>query len=443
MANIQFKLQKSIKEKKPIAVRFKVGRKIDITANTGFIISDKDWTDKNLPKKNNDANKRLHKSMLRLQSYLEDRYNEVLTTSTIIDKYWLINQINTCFERVEKKDAGLVVNHIQYIIDNANTRKVAGRNQIGITKSRVKGYETFKKVIQEYERVIKKQVHFLEINKGFIEKFTNWLINTKKYSKNYAGKQIDNLKTVCLDAEKLDIPVNTYCKQIESFKETNDERYIVTLSFTELEKIRTAELTKEAHINARKWILIGCEIGQRASDLLNLTKENIRYNKGYIYFDIIQQKTKKHVTAPVINPHVIDIIENEFPYKLSTQKLNEYIKEVCKIAEINELIKGKRLNPEADKDKPETIRKILGIYPKHELITTHSFRRSFATNYYKKVFTSVLIKITGHSKESLFLDYINQTEDKDANADLFIQQHEQNIQRPTEPQLRIVKTGTN
>ncbi len=47
-----------------------------------------------------------------------------------------------------------------------------------------------------------------------------------------------------------------------------------------------------------------------------------------------QQKTKKAVTIGIIAPHVIDIIENSFPYKIHTQKLNLYIKEVCKIAKI-------------------------------------------------------------------------------------------------------------
>lgn len=440
MANIQYKLQKSGKDSKPIAVRFKVGRQIDITVNTGFTISDKDWTESNLPKKNTDINKQLHKSLLKLNSFLEDRFNDASTTTTVIDKYWPTSQIKDCFGRIEKTDVGLIINHIQSIIDNANTRKVSGRNQIGISESRVKGYETFKRIIEEYQKVIKRQIHFLDINKSFIDKFTNWLINTQNYSKNYAGKQLDNLKTVCLDAEKADIPVNPYTKQIQSFKETNDERYITTLSFEDLEKIRSAEIIKDALMNARKWILIGCEIGQRASDLLNITTDDIRYKNNQIYLDVIQQKTKKHITAPIINPHVIDIIENGFPHKISTQKLNEYIKKVCEIAQINEEVLGKKMNPDAKKENPETVRKILGTFPKYELITTHSFRRSFATNYYKKIPTAILIQITGHSKESLFLDYINQREDKDVNADLFRQFYEK-ISINTEPQLKVLRNA--
>ena len=49
-------------------------------------------------------------------------------------------------------------------------------------------------------------------------------------------------------------------------------------------------------------------------------------------------------------------------------------------------------------------------------------RRSFASNYYGKIETPLLMNITGHSKESAFLTYIGTHQNKDALADLFMQQ---------------------
>ena len=43
--------------------------------------------------------------------------------------------------------------------------------------------------------------------------------------------------------------------------------------------------------------------------------------------------------------------------------------------------------------------------PKYELIASHSFRRSFASNYYKIIPTPILINTTGQSKESMFLKF--------------------------------------
>ena len=61
------------------------------------------------------------------------------------------------------------------------------------------------------------------------------------------------------------------------------------------------------------------------------------------------------------------------------------------------------------------------IAPKYKFVSTHIMRRSFATNYYGKIETPILMHITGHTKESTFLSYIGTQQNKDAMADLFMQ----------------------
>jgi integrase len=453
MATVQFRLRSKANKNVSIKVRVSLGRGNDIELSTGFTINPKDWSkDTDRPKQNNAENKLIFNNLKKLDSFIFENLNKDLGNGSIIDIYWLEAKIKECFDRVDKVDTGLVLNHAQYIIDNANTRKVIGRKKLGLSQSRVKGYNTFKNLFDNYQTAIKKQVHFLDINKTFVDKFTNWLVNSKGYSMNYAGKQIDNLKTVCLDAEKLDIPTNPFVNQIQGFSENDEDRFIQTLSFVELEQIRTAEITKPELLNARNWLLIGCEIGQRQSDLMNITNENIRYKGGNMYLDIIQQKTNKNVTIGIIAPHVKDILENDFPHKISSQKLNTYIKKVCEIAKINEIVEGRKLivtktgkrilNPKGKYIDESINRKKLDFYKKYELITSHSFRRSFATNYYKKIPTAVLIGITGHSKESLFLSYINQREDKDTNADLFMKFYE-DLNKDKPAQMVLLPNGTN
>ena len=75
---------------------------------------------------------------------------------------------------------------------------------------------------------------------------------------------------------------------------------------------------------------------------------------------------------------------------------------------------------EGFKQNPETRRKELGIFPKYELICAHDLRRSFATNYFGKVETPILMPITGHPKETTFLSYIGANLNKDAMADAFM-----------------------
>ncbi|EKT4548164.1 phage integrase SAM-like domain-containing protein [Flavobacterium psychrophilum] len=459
MAKIKFLLQ-SKSENSQIYIRVSISQFVSIKKKTGFSINAKDWsviTDR--PKQNNPENKITHSSLNKLENFVFDNLNKDLAKGSLIDAYWLENQINNCFKRVVKTDAGLLVNHIRYIIDNANTRKVKtnGGFKIGLSSSTIKNYTLFKNIILEYQTTIKKQIQFIEITKPFVEKFTNWLVNTKNYSTNYAGKQLEILKTVCIDAEKNEIPVTPYSKTIQHFRESENDRYIQTLSFEELEQIKNADFTdaeqlkefKKANLelcknisltpetinNSRNWILLGCEIGQRGGDLLKITNENIRYKGKSIYLDILQQKTNKSVTVGLIAPHVIDIIENSLPKEMPHQKLNDFIKIVCKLAGIDAVVKGTKLNT-------ETNRKELGMYPKYDLMASHCFRRSFATNYYKKIPTPILINITGHSKESLFLTYINKREDKDANADLFMQFYE-DLNKEKTPQLKVIKNGTD
>ena len=438
MATIQYRLRSKANKNVSIKIRLSINRDNVFELNTGFTINPKDWSEStNLPKQNNPENKLLSNNLKKLETFVLDNLNKDLGKSILIDALWLETKINDCFERIEKTDTGLIVNYIQEIIDNSSTRKVKikGGYKLGLSKSRENSFISTKSIISEYQTKTKKQIHFIDINETLIDKLTNWLIKTKKYAINTASKHIANIKTISIEAEKKGIQVNAYAKQINIFSESDEDRFIQTLSFEELETIRTADIKGEAYNNARKWLLIGCEIGQRGGDLMNITKEDIRYKGGNMYLDIIQQKTKKAVTIGIIAPHVIDIIQNSFPYKISTQKLNLYIKEVCKIAKIDTLTEGKIFDA-------KTGRKELKFYEKHKLITSHSFRRSFATNYYKKIPTAVLIGITGHSKESLFLTYINKSEDKDSNADLFMKFYE-DLNKDKNPEMKLIKNGTD
>jgi len=433
MATIKYYVFSS-KDTAQIYLRFSASRELVLKSKVGFIINPKDWSNNtNLPKPNSESNKVLSSKLQKLKLYILEKYNEAQGTEDAINLHWLKENIDSCFSRHVRTDSKVLLKYIQFIIDNASIRKVKGKNKLGISESRVKSYITFKNLMSEYENHLKSTITLLDIDRLFVTNFTKWLLELKKYSTNYAGKQLDNLKTVCLDAQKNGIKINDYVPFIERFSEANEDRLIATLSFDEIDKIKKLKTTSKALENARKWILIGCEIGQRGNDLLALTKENIRYNnKGY-YIDLIQQKTKKNVTVSLIDEFVIEIIENDFPKSISIQKLNTYIKQVCKLAGIDEPIEGKKINP-------NTKRKETGMYPKYELISSHCFRRSFATNYYKKVPTAILIGITGHSKESLFLQYINQNEDKDSNADLFRDFHKKlNADKPN--QIKILKHG--
>jgi integrase len=477
MATVNYRLRSKVNKNVSIYIYLSSGRGKVIELNTGFSINPKDWSEttkrpipsktKNRPignkeeeeafDKHQEFKQKLHENLDKLYAHVFKEQNNDLGKSVIIDTYWLESKIIECFKKVEKKDKGVLVNHIQYIIDNANTRTKKG-DDVGLDKNTIKNYNTFKRLIIEYQKEIKKQIQFLEIKKPFVQKFKNWLLNTKNYSTNYSGKNLEMLKAVCRDAEKEEIPTTPYSKTIEYFREKSKERYIHTLSYQEIEQIRIADFTNEEKLkefkkenpqltrnisitpeklnNARNFILIGCAIGQRGGDLLNITKDNIRYDiRRFMYLDLIQEKTGNEITISINEKYIIDILENSLPTKLQEQKFNEYIKVVCKLAGINELTKGKKYNI-------ETNRRELGTHPKYEFITSHALRRSFVSNKNKDWDTRTIMDVTGHTKESLVRIYINEREDKDLKADLQRTEY-QNQTKDKKPEMKVIKNGTN
>jgi len=87
---------------------------------------------------------------------------------------------------------------------------------------------------------------------------------------------------------------------------------------------------------------------------------------------------------------------------------------ICKIAGISEVV-------HSFKNNRNTRRKEVVEVPKYEFVTSHIMRRSFASNYYGKIESPLLMNITEHTKESTFLTYIGTHQNKDALADLFME----------------------
>ncbi|WP_410880892.1 phage integrase SAM-like domain-containing protein [Myroides sp. DW712] len=413
MAKIRFILQAK-NDNSQIHVRLSNGRNLDLKKSTGFSIDVKDWSDKTgLPKQNKAENKLLIQNLNKLSGHLFSALNEDSSNGVLINSSWLENQINTCFNRVNIADQDIFVNYIQYIIDHASTRETRG-GKIGLSKGTIKNYTSFKNIIIGFEQHLKTKILFRDINKALTDKFKTWLLKDKGYTVNYAGKQFEFIKTVCHDAQKNDVFVTPYSITIKPFRQQDKDRYIHTLSFEEIDKIYHTPMPTPHLENVKKWILIGCYIGQRGGDLLKLTPKNLRPIEGGVLIDLIQEKTEKDVTVGVNKEYVLNILLHDFPESVSINKINTHIQKVCEIAEINEEVEGYFVN------EATGVKELVQL-PKYNFITSHCFRRSFATNFYGKVPTPILMGITGHSEERVFLKYINKRRDKDANARLFLE----------------------
>jgi integrase len=195
------------------------------------------------------------------------------------------------------------------------------------------------------------------------------------------------------------------------------------LSFEELERIEKIDSNKLSNSleNARDWLLISCYCGQRVSDFMKFNENQIRIENGKSLIEFTQKKTGKIMTVPLHSKilHILEKRNGKFPYSISDQKYNDYIKVVCEIAGITKMVNGSKQKETAPKSG--IFRKESGTYKKCDLVTSHIGRRSFATNFYGIIPTSLLISATGHSTEVMFLNYIGKTDTQKAKqlADYF------------------------
>jgi hypothetical protein len=86
-------------------------------------------------------------------------------------------------------------------------------------------------------------------------------------------------------------------------------------------------------------------IGQRISDVLKITPQNLRQapNEG-VYLDLIQIKTKKPITVGIIDPTVLEFLRRDFPQKTNASVFNKKIKELCRLAGIDQVIRGNKMS---------------------------------------------------------------------------------------------------
>lgn len=433
MASLKYLLQ-SKSDNANIYVRFSINRDQVFKRKTGFIIDAKDWSNANAqPIQKTQELKALKSKLDKLATFVNDAYNVSVNEGVDFTGNWLQYQIDLFNNKKPVLELDVFTTYIQKYIDDA-PYKQNQKKELGLSKGRVQNLKLFKTTVLKYEaEVLKsKKIVIRNINLKFVEQYKIWMFG-KGYSTNYVGKNIANIRTVCLDASKNDIETSTQIKNIKGISESREPEDIIVLSEQEQEQIKNVPLIREALINARKWLLLGCLIGQRGGDLLGISTKNIKDLGGLKIIELKQQKTGKLVAIPLL-PEAIEIIESGLPYKISLVHFNEHLKDICKTAGIDTPTKGRK-KPTANNPT------VKGIFPKHELISSHVCRRSFCTNFYGRIPTPVLMNISAHGSERVFLSYIGKTTYD--NAFQMVEYFSKLTPKVKEqPEMRVLKSGT-
>lgn len=283
-------------------------------------------------------------------------------------------------------------------------------------KNELKKYKVSEKLLDKFQEHQKQIFKIKDLNQDFADRFMNWAYIDMNYKKSYINGHLKRFRRASVymyENDELDIiEVSKKLKTFKVFSDVFKNKIVITLNYDELDIIDNTQVSAELE-DAKKSILLGCETGLRYSDFNKLNDNNHTNKKGIDCWEFKTQKTDKIVTIPKSKRILYLLNKYGIPntnYPDNGVKLNEDIKAVCLKAELTEKVQGEKTVSKKI-NGITSIRTVTDLYPKCELICTRTFRRSFATNYYGKIDTSLITSITGHTTENMLRAYINVKDD--------------------------------
>lgn len=415
------KLQLSLSSKKnkstgyqEILIRFYNGKAFNQRAHSGIYILDDpnywDGTQMVDKRRMNDEERRYHNDQRAkieaLCHFVEEEWlkwdkNAVLPSDwlkTEVDKFNHPEKYVVVEEGTEEKKPMMLREAVEAFIDGAPSRIQENGNHKGqpVSHRTILQYNQMKRYLFEYLDFAKMgDIPVRDLDKKFYDGYVSFL-NFKGFKLNTVGKHIKNVKAVI---NWLPLSERMECEFVapRKCKKLSEEVDNVYLSTEELHAIETVELEHAYHDKVRDQFILLAWTGCRYSDLDKLADPK-SIERGY--FELEQMKTGTKVCIPIFEPvkRIFQKYNGKLPPVISNQKFNSFLKEICQMAGITE-----------DTSITHTIagRRIKEYFPKYELVSAHTARRSFATNMFESGAPAlVIMQITGHKTEKAFLSYI-------------------------------------
>lgn len=284
-------------------------------------------------------------------------------------------------------------------------------DECGLSKDTTKCYKLCRNKLEEFHKG--RMISFAEVDKKFAEKFRAWMIK-KGWSRNYIGTIIKNLKKFMQLAYDEGLHTDLSFKKFQKEKEEADTIY---LSLEELIILHRLELTdellqehypdcwnsrgmKEALIRSKNTFLIGAMCAMRVSDYSRIRETDIRNDTITIMPKKGSSLRKPEPVTIPLHWIVKEILSGGFDLANTAPDylINRHIKTLCKMAGMTEQIstyitRGGKLEE--------------SVNEKWELVSTHTARRSGATNMHLAGMPDELIMAcTGHSSTAQLYQYI-------------------------------------
>lgn len=325
--------------------------------------------------------------------------NEMVSNPTEIVKSIKSNTVKTKIDAPKNE----LIDYIDsYIADHSATREPGSLSV----------YKALKNHLIAFRQETKKKISFDAIDYSFFQSFQNFLLTITKVDKSGVeyktlnnttiAKQLSTVKTFLNYAKRQGLQVSDKYKDFKIKKENLE---VTALTNDEFETLFYLDISDNKKLSrVRDVFCFACSTGLRYSDMALLKNEHIKKDE----IRLIVKKTKEPLTIP-LNPFSKAVLakysDEARPLPMiSNQKLNDYIKELCKLAGICEDVEIVRFRGATRE---------VNVYKKYELIGVHTGRKTFATlSLEKGMSAEETMAITGHRDYKSFQRYVKVTEQR-------------------------------
>jgi integrase len=273
-------------------------------------------------------------------------------------------------------------------------------------------YEKFK-AVRNHLKEFDENPTFEKIDGAWLSAYMNHLRTVCDMRNNTIEKQIHYLKWFLRWSVKKRYNTNA---AFDSFKPKlkSSQKKVIFLTWKELTRLRECAIpeTKKYLERVRDVFLFSCFTGLRHSDIFNLRRSDIKDN----HIEITTIKTADSLIIE-LNNHSKAILEKykEVHFEgdkalpvISNQRMNDYLKELAELAEINEPVRETYYKGNERIDE---------VTPKYALLGTHAGRRTFICNALSLgIPAQVVMKWTGHNDYKAMKPYIDIADDIKASA---------------------------
>ena len=282
-------------------------------------------------------------------------------------------------------------------------------NQNNWTESTYEKFAAVKNHLKEF----KEDVTFEYFDEFGLNEYVNFLRDKKDMRNSTIGKQMGFLKWFLRWSFKKGYNQNIVYDTFKPKLKTTSKK-VIFLTWDELNKLKDYQIPKDKQYleRVRDVFLFCCFTSLRYSDVRNLKRSDVKSD----HIEVTTVKTADSLSIE-LNKYSKAILEK---YKdihfenhmalpvISNQKMNDYLKELGELAEINEPIRETYYKGNERIDE---------VTPKYALLSTHAGRRTFICNALALgIPAPVVMKWTGHSDYKAMKPYIDIADDIKANA---------------------------